>query len=264
MGILLNRILVVLIEEDLDSTNYHIAMIILERFSELDVITIGELSKLCNVSKSTISKFVRHIGFEDYQEFRDAIPNKEHSEYSYNSNVMQYIESESIEKYKNAIITDINSLTKILSNNNIDRLANDLISYKKVAAFGLLYSETAAIDLQTKLAYNNKFIFTSINDVKQHEYIENANSDTLIIIFSHSGNYLMKHQMVDGEIHKSAFEKTKAKIVLITSNNSAKIRTKADYCIIYPCLSGISTHTIMYSIITDYITVKYRELITAL
>lgn len=261
MSMLLNRLLVILIEEDLYSTNYHIAMVMLENFSYLASMTIGQLADLCNVSKSTISKFTRKIGFNDYSEFRDYIPNHGHSELSYNNNVIKYIENTSFDNYIDIVANDIHLLQKSIQTTQIDQLAKDLIKYKKVAAFGLLHSQTAAIDLQTKLAYNNKFIFTSMNDVKQNEYIASADENTLIIIFSHSGNYLIKHQMADGDIHKSAFDRTKAKVVVITSNHDLVDNSRADYCIEYSGSTNVLTHSVIYPMITDYLTIRYRYFI---
>lgn len=261
MGMLLNRLLIILIEEDLHSTNYFIAKTMLENFEKIIKMPIADVAKLCGVSKSTISKFARKIGFADFQELRESIPNKQFSEYSYNINVMKYIENNGFNNYSDMVISDIKLLNNIIKNSNASKLAEDLIKYQKVAAFGLLYSETAAIDFQTKLAYNNKFIFTSMSDVKQQEYIANADDDTLIIIFSHSGNFLIKHQMREGEIHKSAFDKTKAKVVVITSNSKLELGSRANYCIVYPNISNISTHSHMYAMITDYITMEYRKLL---
>lgn len=72
----------------------------------------------------------------------------------------------------------------------VKELARYLVSYKKVASFGLLFSELGAMDLQSKLAYNGKFIITNLNDVKQDDYINNAGEDALIIIYSNSGSYI--------------------------------------------------------------------------
>jgi len=261
MGSLINRLLTVLVEEDLNSTNYHIAMTLLENIDIIYTLSIGNVAKLCNVSKSTLSKFCREIGFEDYYEFKDASKFKDNrydNQFSYNHNVMKFIETHSFDDYMENILTDINLLTYNINQIKIDQLAKDIVAYKHVAAFGLLYSETAAIDLQTKLAYNKKFIFTSINDVKQHEYIVNAQEDTLIIIFSHSGNYLLKYQFMEGNVPKNIFDKTKAKIVVITSNEDLINNPRADYCISYPNVSNTTTHSVLYPIITDYITLRYR------
>lgn len=40
MGILLNRLLIVLNEEPLDSTDFHIAMVMLENYEKLAMLTI--------------------------------------------------------------------------------------------------------------------------------------------------------------------------------------------------------------------------------
>lgn len=263
MGMLLSRLLIVVLEEDLGSTNYHIAKTILENFEIISILTIGQVAALCSVSKSTISKFIRKIGFDDYFEFRDAIPNVPHSRYSYNNNVMQYLESNDFGKYVDLITYDLQLLKKSIETSNASRLAADIAKFDKVAAFGLLFSQTAAVDLQIKLAYNDKFIFTSLNDVKQQQFIENADADTLIIIFSHSGEYILKHQMLEGDVAKSIFDKTAAKVVVITSNQELAKDSRVDYCVEYKCSSNISIHSTLYSLITDYITLKFREQLTS-
>ena len=72
---------------------------------------------------------------------------------------------------------------------SIDELAKCLTTYNKVGAFGLLFSESAAIDFQYKLAYAGKFIITYQSDLKQIEFIEQADEETLLIIFSNSGGF---------------------------------------------------------------------------
>lgn len=100
----------------------------------------------------------------------------------------------------------------------IDRLVKDIAYYQKVVTFGLLFSETAALDLQAKLAYNQKFIVTNLNDLKQAQYIRDVKEDTLIIIFSDSGMFIDKYQKIGDFSYKQVFTKTKAKVVAITSN----------------------------------------------
>ncbi|MDD3027798.1 MAG: hypothetical protein PHI41_07130 [Erysipelotrichaceae bacterium] len=259
MGMVLHRLLVVLLEENLDTTSYHVARILINNFAILNQLTIDQVARLCDVSKSTVSKFIRKIGFSDYGEFRDALPNVPHSQFSYNTNVMNYLENNSFDDYSQLVIANINLLAGAIENSNARALVEDLVAYDKVAAFGLLYSQTAAIDLQTKLAYNDKYIYTCLNDVKQHEYIEAAQEDSLIIIFSHSGDYLRKHQMTQGNITKSAFKKTKAKIVVITANFKMEDNPLVDYCVLYPAVNEITTHSIIFALISDYLTLHFRQ-----
>lgn len=262
MGMLLSRLLITLNEEPLDLTDFHIAMIMLENYEILATITIEQLALLCHVSKSKISKFARYLGFLDYAELRETIPNHPHSAYSYNAINMPFLENHSFFDYVTIMQDDMTLLKNTISDSKIDELAQDLIKYSKVAAFGLMYSETAAVDLQTKLAMNNKYIYTSLNDVKQNDYIQNAKEDTLIIVFSHSGDYILKQQMMTGDIQKSAFRKTKAKVVVITNNEELVSSEMIDYAILYQTSTSLPSHSILFSLISDYLVYRYRYYLT--
>lgn len=262
MGILLSRLLIMLNDRDPKSTDYYIAFVLLMNFYSLNKMTIGEVAKLCYVSKSTISKFIRSINFEDYADFKAASTLKENKyryKLNYNQNIMKYIETNGMTSYLDTIIDDINELKNNIDMEKIEEFAKILIKYKKVAAFGVLFSEYAALDLQAKLAYNGKFIITNLDDVKQDGFIKNAKEDTLLIIFSNSGHYLQKYQLSEFQTTKN-FSSTKAKIVLITSNKEMEKHPDVDLCICFSHLSGVQTHSVIYQMINDMITIKYREL----
>lgn len=214
------------------------------------------------MSKSTISKFIRFIGYEDFADFRYAAlfqDNKYKYDFNYVTNVMGYIQDHSMDSYLFAVQNDIAITYQNLDWNAIERLVKDLVSYQKVAAFGLMFSETAALDLQTKLAYNKKFIVTNLNDLKQETFIENADKDTLIIIFSDSGEFLNKYRNIYDFSNKTVFSKTKAKIVVITSNPMVEKDPRVAYCVRYQKTRSICTHRIVYGVLTDIIAYKYRE-----
>lgn len=262
MGMLYNRLLIILNEEEPDSTYSYIATIMLQHIEELGEMPIGQLAELCRVSKSTISKFVRHLGYEDFSDFRYATTfqdNKYGYSFSYVNNVMRYIEENSLDSFILTVQQDIGSTYQNLDWQAIDRLVRDLADYKRVAAFGLLFSETAAMDLQAKLAYNKKFIVTNINDLKQDRFIRNAGEDTLIIVFSDSGEFLNKYSQIADFVDKQAFAHTKAKVVVITSNPDVEKDPRVDYCVRFQKTKSLCTHRIVYGVLTDIIAYKYRE-----
>lgn len=261
MGLLIHRLLTLLNTEDPNSTNYHIAMTLLQNYDSISTLSIGSIAELCSVSKSTISKFARSIGFDDYFALKDTAPFKENRfqfNLNYLTNILTPIEKEGTDPYFEAIIKDIHFYQKSIDLETIDRLANDLLKYEHIAAFGLLFSESAAIDFQYKLAYNKKFIFTCLSDTEQEKFIENATEDTLIIIFSNSGNYIKQNQLKEGNFQKRVFQKTKAKVVLITSNEKMKENQDIDYCILFHHETSAQTHYFMYQIVSDMIVHRYR------
>ena len=73
MYILYNRLITALNEKKPDSTEFYIAKMMIWNLWELPRMSISDVAKMCAVSKSTISKFVRDIGFEDYLDFKAAI-----------------------------------------------------------------------------------------------------------------------------------------------------------------------------------------------
>lgn len=264
MGSLYIRLFVVLNEEKPDSAFYHIALMMLKHMDALQSFSIGELSMICNVSKSTISKFIRKIGYEDFADFRYAaifMDNKYRTDINYVDNVMGFLERNSPDVYFLTVIQDITATWRNMDWNAVDRLVKDIAEYEEVAAFGYMFSESAALDLQIKLGFNRKFIFTKQNDLKQDEYIERAGADTLIIIFSDSGEYLNRYPCISDFTNKRIFDRTKAKIVVVTSNPEVEKDPRVAYYVPYWKTSALRTHRTVYGILTDIIAFRYRQFI---
>ena len=56
-----------------ESNNYKIAKYILENITELENCSITELAKKCYVSNSSISRFCRDIGLNDYNDLKNQV-----------------------------------------------------------------------------------------------------------------------------------------------------------------------------------------------
>ena len=52
--------------------DYEIAKIILNNINIISDISIVELSELCFVSTATLSRFFKHMGYENFQDFKKA------------------------------------------------------------------------------------------------------------------------------------------------------------------------------------------------
>lgn len=82
----------------------------------------------------------------------------------------------------------------------------------------MMFSGTAAMDLQIKLGRCGKFIVAPRNDIQQMDNVARADEDTLLIVFSDSGQYLNRYDAIEDFYDKGIFNTTKAKTVLITSD----------------------------------------------
>ena len=93
------------------------------------------------------------------------------------------------QSYILSVIDNLNHLYQPSLDKEIQQLVNDIAHYQKIAAFGYLQSENIALNMQYDLRTNHKIIFSCIKFVDQVEYIQKADKNTLIIIFSESGTY---------------------------------------------------------------------------
>lgn len=264
MSILLYRLLTLLNDESYESTNFFISKIMLDNYNNLGFMNISELAKLCNVSISKISKFIRTIGFDDFKQFKsEATFKSNRQETSRFPHIIEYISEFGYIDYFSNIKNDIDNLNSYVDANELKRLAKAIHDSTDVAAFGLMHSEHAALQLQSKLAYYGKHIFTQVNDFKQDNYIRYASKDTLIIIFSDSGNYVNTHQISEGHLRKNELINSKSKIALITSNQNELEYPNVDFVIQYKYTSSIHSYSILYSLISDMIAFEYVKLLKA-
>ncbi len=259
MGSLLNRLLIMANDSPIDSLEHHLAMTLLREFAVITEKTIGEVAALCAVSKSTISKFIRQLGYENYTEFRAAGGFKEMRygfENNYNNNIAAYIEKEGLSQYLSAIKQDIDAVRHI-DFAKIKEIAGYLASYSKVISIGLLFSEYAALDLQAKLAYNGKFIITNLSDMKQKDMLKKIDEDTLLIVYSNSGAFVYHEQM--SEFHEQKdFSNLPGKLVLITANAAMVHHPSVDCCLCFEHTTAVQTHANIYPLLNDLLVTAYR------
>ena len=263
MGLLIIRLLSIINTEKLDSIMFHIANTLLDNYALISEKSISEMAQIANVSKSTMSKFARQIGFDDYYDLKDNagfVENRFGNELNYLTNIHSKLEDNQIAAYFQAIQKDIETLEKTISKEAINRFANYLREYQKIGAFGLLFSESAAIDFQYKLAYKGKFIRTFQNELRQHEYIRNADEETLLIVFTNSGNYLRKEQLRVGTPDKNLFSHSKGKIIAISSDERVTQLPYVADTILFPHVTDFQTHQFLFQIVMDLIVAKYGQL----
>lgn len=245
--------------EPKDSNNYKIAKYIIENISELEEITLTELAKNCYVSNSSISRFCRDIGFKDFNSLKIQVARfaseKEHAKNKYE---FKEFDSNSLSKsYILSVIDNLKSLNTEYLDKEIQLLVQDIHHYKKVAAFGYLQSENVALNMQFDLRTNGKIIFSCIKFKDQVEYIQEADEDTLIIIFSESGTYFDR---VFQRTKPFKNLNTKPKICMITANSNLSL-PYVDQYIKYQCRKDYASHPYPLVVIADLICIQYANLL---
>lgn len=239
-----------------DSTEYHIAKKMLDNIEHIPDYSISEMANMCDVSKSKLSKFVRKLGYEDYIDFKWSSESEEgrlyYTDKDTTINITDYICQNSVNSYLQILFNDINNMFENADITKIDLLVKYIHDYKNVASFGMGYSESAALDLSYKMAFYLKYIFTTLNMDEQLNYIEKAKDDTLVIVFSNLGSYIKNQGKV--------FKHTKAKVVLITSNERMSENPNIDFCLNLKYFEKVQNHPIMYQLMIEQIALRYQQI----
>lgn len=245
-----------------DSTDYQIARTLLGSLGEVGTSSIGEVAELCGVSKSTLSRFVRGLGFDDYADFRAAAAQYWNVERYYEDglNITDYLCSYGAASYVRLLEGDIEELFDHLDKPALVRAARLLHDRPRVVALGELYSGTAALNLQMKMAYFRKFVLTARDEEKQEQLVDSADEDTVIFVFSNSGRYISCYTRREGLPQKHCFDHTKATVVLVTSNPDMRRDSRVDLCILIPYNGAVHDHPLLFQLVIEQIAAVYQRM----
>ena len=161
------------------STNGEIASYIITHLDEVKYMGIAQLAQSCHVANSSISRFVKDIGLKNYNELRELML----------SASLHFECEDSLGSYTTHLQHAINDVYQTINHHEIDKLCQKIKTYKKIAAFGLLKAETAAMNFVDEMMMLGKPIYTNVSYFEQIDYILHASEEDLIIIFSYTGAY---------------------------------------------------------------------------
>lgn len=193
MTYLKNLIFSVINTEDPTTADYVLAKYLLEHLGNLQTLTATQLAKECGVSKATVSRFIRKLGLEDFMDLQYLC------RYSLNTLddkfAFQWEGDDLIGGYLDAVARNTQRMKKVLHRDQLERLVEDIDRYPKVAAMGHMQSAGHAMDLQCDLSSGGRIIDFYQQVRLQKDYLKQADQDTLIIIFSMSGDFMRRIDM---------------------------------------------------------------------
>jgi len=168
-----------------DAAYAEIARYLLSHNSEQGELSIKEIAQTCHVGTGTVSRFAKDVGFASFADLRETC--------EHNRNVFDVAAgnslSERTEGLARHIALSVAQAAASINGNMLRQLVDDLRSFEKVSAYGLLKAQAAAVDLQVDLLMQGKQISTCATPAEQAQRIASAQSDELILIFSYTGTY---------------------------------------------------------------------------
>lgn len=236
---------------DEDSVNCRIANHILDHLDELKETTIVQLAHQCFVSVSTISRFCRDIGLNDFFELKELIETHQHTY------LAQDYAMDSQTRTKQLLDHTVQSLHEVVNSVDlaqIDVIAHDIEHYDDVVILGMLKASTVALNLQNDLLALGKRTQSKMAFQRQMEYFENPQLKRLIIIFSFTGVYF------DYDFPEYFFDqKRRTKIVFITSDPNAIDSDHYDLVLTFKSKQDYASHPYQLQFIASMIALAYAQ-----
>ncbi len=196
----------------LSKTDQQILFYVEENLDELSSLSIEELADRTFTSRTTISRFVRKLGFNTYSEFKMRV-----ADYCKQKQVGS--SSELIEKIKNV---------KFFNNEgSIDYLTNMMIEANRVYLIGSFSLKSLCTFSRYKFNYYDNKIHGPANDYEVrliiNSIIEPLNENDLAIFFSYSG---MTETIVEQAVQ---FKRMGCRVVAVTNTKVNKLQSMSDY-----------------------------------
>ncbi|WP_338983814.1 MurR/RpiR family transcriptional regulator [Spiroplasma endosymbiont of Othius punctulatus] len=210
-------------EERLTPTDKHIIRALNKELENIAGMPIESLGKEISVSISTISKFVKKAGFENYRKFQFFL--QKSLDHKNNQEIYTKI-SESKNKeiltMKNHDFYAIEETSKLINNSDLN-LAIKLINKSKVIwCLGHGNSYLAALDFSNSLNLTEKISFTT-NDISGSiNRIKMLKDSGLVIFFSERFNDKEYDSLIENVLSKN-----KVKVIVFTASNKVFINNKS-------------------------------------
>lgn len=209
-------------EEKLTSTDKHIINSLNNNLEVIVGMSIQSLAHEINVSNSTISKFVKKAGFENYRnfqfflqktldhQFRQSVYTKIAESKNREILTMKNHDFYAIEETSKMINeTDLEQFISIVNNSNLTWCVGHGSSYLAALDF------SDSLNLTEKISFNTNDIFGSLNRIKL------LKENDLVIFFSER----FESKEFD-ELIENVLSKNKVKVVVFTATNKSLINNK--------------------------------------
>ena len=241
--------------------NYNIALFMANNFYRIANMKINEVAKECYVSPSSISRFCRTLGYDNFAHLKQECYSFHSNDKKFNNlihipaSLMRDNPVSATYDYVSKVTKNMSALSETLNWNEIDKVLRLIHDSDNVAFFGTQFSQTAALHFQTDLLMLEKFTMAYMDLSRQLDCAKDLTQDSVAIIFTVNGNYKKTASKVFQYIKKS-----ECKVVLVTSNESLDLGLDVDHKILIGNYENRSTgkHNLLTAV--ELMSLRYYSL----
>lgn len=237
--------------------NYEIAMAMLKNYDEIKNRTCEEVADICFVSKASLSRFCRFIGFSSYREFQEALALDYDMQTEYTKQFKDLLKTDrnqAIASYRDELISNVYSTVNLESLDLVEEVTEIIHNANNIFHFSHHFLWDIGRFFQSKMSLMGKHVLQQMNYESQYEFASNLTKDDLVLITSITGTYPLRYEKIWNLIINSG-----CKIIVITQNLSSSNWNHADY--VLPCGNSNKNDIGKYTalMVVDMIIIHYMS-----
>ena len=240
-----------------DSSDYRIANYLIENIYKMQRFGIQDVADACFVSKSSVSRFCRRIGYADFLSMSQSIKYVQMRTYKRFDEYLDLPAEKMADAYLDQMSQCIQQVRAYASPDILSELAGLLFRYDKVGIFGQMQSYSVAMNFQFELASLGKHVASFIMMSQQEDFILESGPEAMAIIISSGGRYFQ-----DFSRYFDYQSKNRPYLVLITNNQRLKKCVPYDKVYIVPCDSNTASQPTSLQIFANLVAMHYSRLLS--
>lgn len=236
-----------------DSINHLIARTVVKCMRDNRELTTNYLSRVCNVSKTSITRFCRHLGFDSFIEFKNnilATDSDLHRKYKSDMKSPEDFASD----YLKHIVQNCYDMGSFLDTKLVFQLATDIASYEHICLLGNGQSGGSLNSFMISLLMLGRYAQVVSIPSEQKIVINNLKPNSLVIVLSIYGRFFDMY--VDNTVFSS--KPANVKIYLLTCNQDLSCPTGIDHLLLCSRNPGFDGGNLSADIILNLVLQYYR------
>lgn len=224
MDMILHKLLLFINGSTKDNTNYNLAIELVKHIDELLDLNIYEIADLCYVSTSTLSRFVRLLGYKNFNAFKEALETSYGFEIDYDQkylHVKNHLE-DGIDYLKELYLSSIKDMNDHIQKEQLVKLATMIHDHNDIHIFGNIGYQFSAMYLQERLGLFKKIIHLHPDVLQQRKEAAQLGEQDLGIVVSPRGSSTIQSNIVP------TLYKHHVTTVLITQNEHSVFKNRYD------------------------------------
>ncbi|MBO0452859.1 MurR/RpiR family transcriptional regulator [Candidatus Enterococcus murrayae] len=241
---LLNSLLGIINNYDEDDSKVIIAKYFLKHFDRLDEINIFDAADECFVTRTSIRRFAKFIGFDNFRHLK-----KDHEQYDY------YLQFEEKSNYPEYLANQITQMATNLRNRiggEVEEVVEAIIGSREIVFLVSDIYGARCLEFQKEMIFSGKMVRIVSYNFSDSKVLKRIDPDDLVIVISVLGSFI--YQMND------LINQLECRKAIMTSIEDSNMLSNFDLILPMGEVGSPSSKTVYHTLAIEYyLDVVYHE-----